>query len=131
MKTGILLHGEITTVVAELGHTETLAIGDCGLPIRGHAKRIDLALRRGVPGVLDTLDAVLSELAVDRVTLANEIRESAPDLLGEIERRFPNVPIEFVDHEMFKKKTECARAVIRTGECTPYANILLEAGVAF
>ena len=36
-----------------------------------------------------------------------------------------------VSHEEFKRRSATARAVVRTGECTPYANIMLIAGVAF
>ena len=131
MNAGTLLHGEISSVVARIGHTETLVISDCGLPIRGTAQRIDLALKRGVPGFLETLDTVLTALPVERVTLASEIREASPRLLGEIQERFPGVEIQFVAHTEFKKRSESAVAVIRTGECTPYANIILEADVAF
>lgn len=35
------------------------------------------------------------------------------------------------DHEAFKAAAKTAKAVIRTGEITPYANIILHAGVIF
>ena len=64
MKKTKLLNSMISAVVSEMGHTDTLTISDCGLPIRGEAKRIDLAVKLGVPGFLETLDTVLSELCV-------------------------------------------------------------------
>jgi D-ribose pyranase len=42
-----------------------------------------------------------------------------------------DTPIVTVPHQSFKAQTHSARAVIRTGEFTPYANIILEAGVVF
>ena len=74
MKKGTLLNSELSSVIARMGHTDTLTIGDCGLPIRGQAQRVDLALIKGIPGFLDTLDAVLAELCVERAVLAEEIR---------------------------------------------------------
>ncbi len=36
---------------------------------------------------------------------------------------------EYVSHEQFKEHTKKAKAIIRTGEATPYANVILHAGV--
>ena len=131
MKKSVLLNSEVSAVVAQMGHTDMLTLGDCGLPING-AKRIDLALRRGVPGFLETLDAVLSELCVERVILSREIKTVSPDMHAEILKRFPaGVTVEYVSHETFKKLTESSRAVVRTGECTSFANVILVSGVAF
>ena len=109
MKNGILLNSPISSVISEMGHTDMLTISDCGLPIHGDAKRIDLALKRGVPGFLETLDTVLCELGVERVILAKEITTVSPELYREILKRFENhVKIDFVSHEDFKKLTECS-----------------------
>jgi D-ribose pyranase len=39
--------------------------------------------------------------------------------------------IQEVSHEEFKRLTNNVKAVIRTGEVTPYANCILQAGVIF
>ncbi|WP_265113530.1 RbsD/FucU domain-containing protein [Mycobacterium tuberculosis] len=39
--------------------------------------------------------------------------------------------IELVPHVEFKKRTHAARAFVRSGEFTPYANVILHAGVAY
>ncbi len=132
MKKTKLLNSMISAVVSEMGHTDTLTISDCGLPIRGEAKRIDLAVKLGVPGFLETLDTVLSELCVEKIILAEEIRESSSWMHQEILQRFSSkIKVEYVPHEEFKKLTEKSTAVIRTGECTSYANIILVSGVTF
>jgi len=48
-----------------------------------------------------------------------------------IQKTFPNVPIRFVPHEAFKGETKESKAIIRTGEATPYSNIILQAAVIF
>lgn len=131
MKKGILLNGELSSVIAHMGHTDMLAIGDCGLPVRGEAQRIDLALVRGVPSFLDTLDAVLAELCVERAILAEEIKSVSPEMHRNILERLGDIHVDYVTHEAFKARTESARAVVRTGECTSYANIILISGVTF
>jgi D-ribose pyranase len=131
MKKGLLLNSEVSAVIAQMGHTDMLTLGDCGLPIN-QAKRIDLALKRGVPGFLETLDAVLTELCVEKVILSKEIKTVSPEMHQAILSRFgETVKFEYVQHEEFKKRTEDSKAVIRTGECTSFANVILVSGVAF
>ena len=132
MKKTTLLNSGISAVISTMGHTDMLTVADCGLPIRGGAERIDLALRQGVPTFLDTLDTILSELCVERIILSDEIRTVSPEMHEEIRKRFgENVKVEYVPHEEFKKITEASKAVVRTGECTSYANVILVSGVAF
>jgi len=133
MKKSTLLNSEISYEIALLGHTQSITIGDAGLPVPVGVNRIDLAVSKGVPTFLQVLDAVLSEMKVEKIILANEILEKAPSLKGDIISRFAGdeVTVEFVPHEQFKQLTEDSEVVIRTGETTPYANIILVSGVTF
>lgn len=131
MKKGKLLNSEISSVISKMGHTDSLTIGDCGLPIPKDVKRIDLALKYGVPSFLDTLDTVLEELCVEEIIIASEIKEASNEMYEEIIKRFENTKITMVEHEEFKKRTTDSHAIIRTGECTPYSNIILKSGVVF
>lgn len=127
MKRTALLHGDLSGLIARLGHGDLLVIGDAGLPVPRGVPCIDLALTRGIPSVFDVLDAVLAEMVVERAALA---QEAAPAL----QERFCQREIGQVtrlSHEAFKARTAEARAIVRTGEFTPYANICLWSGVAF
>lgn len=126
-----LLNSEISTVISKMGHTDMLAIGDCGLPIPDNVKRIDLAVIKNLPTFLDTLDAILDELQVEEVILATETKEVSENLYKEIEERFKEIKISFVSHEELKMNLKECKAVVRTGEQTPYANIILKSGVVF
>ena len=129
-KTGIL-NKDISEVVASLGHTDTLVIADAGLPISVETRRIDLALTKGIPGFLDTLRVVLTEMQVEQAIVAEEMLEASPNVYRAIKELLGDVSIETVAHLIFKEKTNSARAVIRTGEFTPYANVILVSGVVF
>ena len=133
MKDAVLLNSEISYEIAKLGHTQTITIGDAGLPVPKNLKRIDLAVTKQIPTFLQVLDALLTEMKVEKITLADEIKTKAPELHEQILQRFKQgeVTIEYVKHEQFKKMTEQSAAVIRTGETTPYANIILTSGVTF
>ncbi|SUO95720.1 D-ribose pyranase [Suttonella ornithocola] len=134
MKTGVLLNASISAVIASMGHTDAIAIADAGLPIPSGPERIDLALRQGIPSFMDVLQAVLTEVCIERVVLASEIQSKNPEIHQKILALLKkhNIQIiEYVSHEAFKRLTQTSKAVVRTGECTPYANILLYSGVVF
>ncbi len=131
MKKTKILNSELSAVIALMGHTDTIAIGDAGLPIPESSKRIDLAVRRNIPSFLEVLETVLYELEVEEVTIASEIIESNPALYKKINELFSSVKINLVPHLEFKEMTKNCKAVVRTGECMPYANIILHSGVAF
>jgi D-ribose pyranase len=129
-KTGII-NQPISAAVAGLGHTDRLVIADAGLPIPPGPERIDLALTAGMPTFSDTLRVILTEMKVERTIVAAEMLDVSPELYQMIKELLGKTPIETVPHEAFKTQTASARAIIRTGEFTPYANIILVAGVVF
>ncbi|MFB1081652.1 D-ribose pyranase [Jeotgalibacillus sp. JSM ZJ347] len=129
MRKSNFLNSEITKVLADLGHTDTVVIADCGLPIPDHVKRIDLSLTLGIPDIETVLKAVSNEMEVESVTIAEEADAQNQSFSHLVNEQFKS--IEKVSHEEFKQQTASAKAVIRTGEHTPYANIILHAGVIF
>ena len=135
MKKQGILNSDISRVLSYLGHTDTIAIGDCGLPIPEETERIDLSLTFGVPSFMDVLKAVSNDMAIEKIVLAEEIKEQNPDVLHQIEALFvkkeTGFKIEFVPHTELKEQTKECKAVIRTGETTPYANIILQAACIF
>lgn len=131
MKKTTLLHSDLSYVIATLGHMDTLVIADAGLPIPAGTERIDLALTKGVPGATQTLKVVLEELKVEKILLAEEVKERNPEFLADVQELLPNVRVEFVRHTELKIRTAKARAVVRTGEFSPSANVILVSGVEF
>ena len=133
MKLAGILNSEISRVLSYLGHTDCIAIGDCGLPIPEEVERIDLALTFGEPTFLRTLEVVVQDMKVEKIVLAEEIKTQNPTVLQQVEELFAgqNVEVEFVSHVELKEKTKDCKAIIRTGEITPYANIILQSGCIF
>lgn len=131
MKKTTLLQSELSYTIATLGHMDTLVIADAGLPIPAETVRIDLALTQGVPGAAQTLKVVLDEMKVEKVILAEEVKDRNPKFLADVQEMLPGVPFEFVSHTELKVQTVSARAVVRTGEFSPYANVILVSGVVF
>ncbi|NGO70633.1 D-ribose pyranase [Streptomyces boncukensis] len=124
----------LSHALALLGHTDETVICDAGLPIPhqpGGPEVVDLALNAGVPSFVDVLDAVLDELVIEYATAAYEVRDDNPHTAALLEERFGYGGLNFIPHENFKKRTRHARLIVRTGEATPYSNVILRSGVPF
>ena len=137
MKRNGILNSDISRVLSYMGHTDRICIGDCGLPVPDETERIDLALRFGQPSFMDVLTEVAKDMKVERIFLAEEMKEKNEAQLKAVLSFFENsetgfVPeVEYVSHEQLKRMTEDCKAVIRTGETTPYSNIILQSGCIF
>lgn len=131
MKKNGVINSELARVIAEMGHKDSLVVSDCGLPIPEEVERIDLSLNKGYPEFLKVLKAVLDDLIVEKAVLAAEIKEQSPELEEKILALLPDVEVEYISHEEFKAATKNSRAVVRSGEITPFANIILISGVDF
>ena len=135
MKRNGILNSDISRVLSFMGHTYRFCIGDCGLPIPDETERIDLAVKFGQPTFMEVLKEVGKDMKIEKIILAEEINEKNPKVLTEITEYFADADvmpeIEFVPHVELKALTKDCKAVIRTGETTPYANIILQSGCIF
>lgn len=139
MKKTTILNAQLSQAIATLGHTDHLTICDAGLPIPSTIERIDLALTAGVPSFLQTFNVVVSEMYVERAVIAQEIYEKNSEILtallndlAQLEQQQGNtIAVEYVSHETFKTLTHSSKAIVRSGECSPYANVILYSGVPF
>lgn len=125
MKENGILNSEISKRLSDLGHTDLIAVGDCGLPIDTD-KKIDLALKLGEPKFIDVLEVLLEDFGCEQYILASEIKKENPDQEAAIKNLLEDVPSDYISHEDFKKKLDDVKFVIRTGENTPYSNIILK-----
>lgn len=130
-KVGIL-NSAIAKVLADLGHTDTIVIGDCGLPVPAGVPKIDLALKLGTPSFMEVVAEVEKYMEIEKVEIAPEMETRNPAVFAAMKELFPKQEwILDADHEEFKAHTAKAKCVIRTGEVTPYANVILHSNVIF
>jgi D-ribose pyranase len=128
-KTGIL-NRHLSGALAELGHGDRVLICDVGMPIPQGPRVVDLSFRAGTPAFAEVVDGLLAELVVEGGTAAREVREANPSTAEFLTDRFPGT-LALVSHEELKGLSAGAHLVVRTGEATPYANVLLHCGVFF
>lgn len=126
-----ILNSELCAAIAGIGHTEYFVVADPGLPLPSGVKVIDLALTRGIPSFLDTLKAVSGQLVIESYVLAEEMKTASPELHDKTCEVLKGLPHRYVPHEELKKMLKSAKAIVRTGETTSFANVVLQCGVNF
>jgi len=131
MKKSGILNAQLAGCIAALGHKDTFMVGDAGMPIPKGVPIVDLIVTGGVPTFRQVMDAILEETCVEGYTIADEIVEKNPDLLGYIREKLEGAEEEMIPHTELKKRSADVKFAVRTGEFTPYPNIILRAGVAF
>jgi D-ribose pyranase len=131
MKKAGVLNDRLSYAIARMGHMDMLTVGDAGLPIPQSVERIDLALVAGVPGFLTVVGAIAAELEVQEIILAEEIKIHNPDVEAGLKALFKGVEVVYIPHSELKVLCVGSKAIVRTGETTPYANVILVSGVTF
>jgi D-ribose pyranase len=105
-----------------------LTICDRGFPVPRGPERLDLALVDDLPTVMDVLTAVRDEFVIDCIIVAEELVEASPERYALMRATFPGTEIRLVPHARFKEICPESRAVVRTGDTTPYANVIIVSG---
>ncbi|WP_288191033.1 D-ribose pyranase [Veillonella magna] len=133
MQKGGILNSHIAKVLADLGHTDTICIGDCGLPVPEGVQKIDVALTFGVPSFADVLRLVTKHMRVEAIHIGEPMEAENPVNYAIVDELFPANRFDrrITSHEEFKEATRHCKCIIRTGEATPYSNIILQADCIF
>lgn len=131
MKKQGVLNAQLAGYIAGLGHKDLFMVADAGMPIPKGVPLVDLAVCGGVPTFQQVMDAILQETVVEHYTLANEIVSKNPELLVYIQQKLQGVPYDKIPHLQLKELSAKVKFAVRTGEFTPFPNIICRAGVAF
>jgi D-ribose pyranase len=125
---GGILHPGLNRILSETGHTDILTICDRGFPVPTGPERLDLALVDNIPTVLDVLSAIHKQFVIDRIIITEEMEQISPDRAQTLRSMFPDIKMDTVSHQQLKEICRDSRAVIRTGDTVPYANIMIISG---
>lgn len=127
MKRHGILNAGLNAAVSRLGHGDQVLLADCGMPAPSGVQVIDLAVVHGIPRFEEVLAALLQDLVFEAATVASELRGTEAQTW--IDKHFAEA--SYVSHAELKALSGSAKLFIRTGEATPYANVLLRCGVTF
>lgn len=127
MKRHGILNAELNAALSRLGHGDQILLADCGMPAPRGVHVVDLALVLGIPRFGDVLAALVGDMVFEGATVAEEARGTDTESLVRGSLGDPG----YVSHEELKGLSSSAKLFVRTGEATPYANVLLTCGVPF
>jgi D-ribose pyranase len=126
LKTGIL-NPHINSLVSRIRHTNTLVIADRGFPFWPQIETVDISLVDDIPKVLDVLRAIQANFVIGHIFQAQEfLKANSPETVQAFLDVAGNVPFIREPHIEFKKRVPNAIGLIRTGDTTQYANLILE-----
>lgn len=123
-----ILHPTLNRILAETGHTDLLTICDRGFPVPSGPERLDLAIIDDLPTVIDVLRAIDKQFVIDAVVVTDEMKQASPERFAELSAEFSHLRIQSMPHARFKEVCHESRAVIRTGDTVPYANLIIVSG---
>jgi D-ribose pyranase len=128
LKSGII-NPDINHLLARIRHTNLLAISDQGFPFWPMIETVDISLVSGIPTVLQVLDAIRPNFDICQIFMANEFKaENTPEVQSRFAASMKGIPVTFEPHNDLKKRVPGAIGLIRTGDATQYANIILMSG---
>lgn len=132
MKRQGVIHQPLSNALAGLGHGDYFLLCDAGFPIPNDVDRIDLALTFGIPSMRQCVKAILDEIIVQKITVAEEMKEWNTVGHDFIYSTFQTQEIKEIPQEDLVKLAGKAKFIVRSGEIGCYSNVLLEAasGVA-
>ena len=134
-----ILTPELLKILMEMGHGDTLCIGDGNFPAASIAKNCKLVRLDG-HGVPEILDAILQLMPLDPyVEKPVNLMEVVPGDPVEtpiwdeykriVEKHEPGTKVGNIERFQFYEEAKKAYAIIATGEAALYANIILQTGV--
>ena len=127
MKRGGGINQRLSEQIAGLGHTDYFMICDAGFPIPEGMERVDLALAFEIPTLKQCLKAVLDEVVVEKVCIAEEMEKYNRDGYGYIKNVFVNQPVECMPQNLLVRMAKKCRFILRSGELAPYSNVIMQA----
>jgi D-ribose pyranase len=126
LKSGII-NPHVLDLLARIRHTNTLVIADWAFPYWPEIETVDISLTSGIPTVLDVLDLLTPVFKIGKIWQAEEfLAMNSEEVQGRFGKSIGEIPLEREPHIAFKKRVPGAIGLIRTGDPTPYGNLILE-----
>lgn len=126
LKSGIL-NPHLLSLLARVRHTNTLVIADWAFPFWPEIETVDLSLTHGIPMVGEVLSAILPIFQVGRIWQAEEFTQvNSPEIVQQFQRSIGDLKLVRESHVKFKTRVPHAIGLIRTGDSTPYGNLIIE-----
>ncbi len=121
-----ILNPQLSHLLCRVRHTNALVIADAAFPFWPQIETVDLTLVRGIPTIQQVLDAILPNFKAGAVHMAEEFQShNTAETQALFRKACREVPMHFEPHIEFKKRVPHAIGLVRTGDTTPYGNLIL------
>jgi D-ribose pyranase len=147
VKTNGILNSGLISAMARMGHGDMLVVSDRGFPFPLHdlTRIIDLSVAKNLPRFLDVLAPIVEDFEIEEVIVANETKAVSPavheamlKIFSKKKNRGNAIKVRYIPHPEFKdlvlhgaERGEPVACFVKTGEFTPYANVILVSSVPF
>jgi len=126
LKTGIL-NPQINSLLARIRHTNTIVLADRGFPFWPNIETIDISLVDDIPTIPQLLAAIQQNWTFGPIWMAEEFfQHNSKETADRITHLAAPRIIHTEPHTQFKLRVPHAIGLIRTGDTTQYANMILE-----
>ncbi len=124
-----ILNPQVNSLLARVRHTNMLVIADRGFPFWPMIETVDISLVDGIPTVLQVFQAIRPNFEIGEIIMAQEFNEvNSPEICKTFTDALANIPLHFQNHSNLKMLIPGAIGLIRTGDTTQYANMVIVSG---
>ena len=124
-----ILNPQINSLLARVRHTNMLVIADRGFPFWPSIETVDISLVDNIPTVLQVFEAIRANFDIGKIIMAEEfIQANNADVNKLFAAAISPIPHQYVAHTELKRLVPAAIGLIRTGDTTQYANMILISG---
>ena len=121
-----IVNPHVQSLLCRIRHTNMLVIADAAFPFWPEIETVDLSLVRGIPTIVQVLDAVLPNFKAGPIYMAEEFKRTNPQGTQDaFAKACRGIEISFEPHFEYKKRVPNAIGLTRTGDTTAYGNIIL------
>lgn len=136
MNTQGLLNAPLSHIIATLSPVEylTLINAQLAVPSSPVPEQIDLSVSPGIPNLMHVVRAIAEEMPINKVIVTQSFAQDAHPLYQELvsflqqlsEQQHHTVDFVQVSDEEFRQMAKMSRAIVRTGESVPFANVIVQ-----
>ncbi len=121
-----IVNPQLQSLLCRVRHTNSLVIADVGFPSWPGVETVDLSLVRGVPTVLQVLQALRGQWHCGTIFMAQEfVAQNDRRTRAAFAKACGGAELRFEPHVAFKQRVPHAIGLIRTGDPIQYANMIL------
>ncbi len=128
---GKILNAQLAGVIVGLGHRDRIVVTDAGLPLPRAVPVLDLSVVENRPRLVEVLGPVLNEMKVDTAYCADRFADASPGVYAQVVKLLDGIELRPIPQADLEEMMATAKLVVRTGEFSHFANLVLVAGVTF